>query len=214
MLTFSVDLLHLNQLKTPVLSSDTAGFRFMETKSNEKRVAVYIDGSNFYHKLKDLSIPNTTKFGYEKLCSWLARDRRIISSRYYVGVVRAKENDEKGQRLRSSQQQLFSHLTKEGLTIKRGYLVSADGAYHEKGVDVQIAVDMLIGAYENLYDTAILISSDTDLIPAIKKIKYMGKGIEYIGFAHKPSFGLQKYATLSRLLIKEELEPFVFNSLV
>lgn len=186
----------------------------METKNNNNRVAIYIDGSNLYHKLKDLSIPSTSRFGYKELCSWLARDRIVVSSRYYIGVVRAKENDEKGQRLRREQQKLFSHLTKEGLTIKRGYLMSAGGVYHEKGVDVQIAVDMLIGAYEDMYDTAILISSDTDLIPAIGKIKYMGKGIEYIGFAHKPSFGLQKYATLSRLLIKEELEPFIFNTLV
>lgn len=187
----------------------------MENKKNSKnRVAIYIDGSNLYHKLKDLSIPNKTHYDYEKLCLWLARDREIISCRYYIGVVRAKEDDERGQKLRREQQKLFAHLTKQNFTIKRGYLMNNGGAYHEKGVDVQIAVDMLIGAYENLYDTAILLSSDTDLIPAIKKIKYMGKNVEYIGFAHKPSFGLQKYATLSRLLIKEELDPFIFKSLV
>lgn len=190
----------------------------METKNNDnkgkERVAIYIDGSNLYHKLKDISVPNTTYFNYKEFCSWLARDREIISLRYYVGVVRAKEEDKRGQRLRQQQQKLFAHLTKQGFTIKRGYLMSADGVYHEKGVDVQIAVDMLVGAYENFYDTAILLSSDTDIIPAIRKIKYMGKGIEYIGFSHKPSFGLQKYATISRLLIKEEIEPFILNSLI
>jgi len=187
----------------------------MENKNNNKnRVAIYIDGSNLYHKLKDLSIKDKTLFDYKKLCLWLARDREIISCRYYIGVIRAKEDDEKGQKLRREQQKLFAYLTKQNFTIKKGYLMSNEGKYHEKGVDVQIAVDMLIGAYENLYDTAILLSSDTDLIPAIKKIKYMGKNVEYIGFAHKPSFGLQKYVTLSRLLIKEEIEPFVFKTLI
>lgn len=179
-------------------------------KSQNERVAIYIDGSNLYHKLKDISIPNKTYFDYRKLCLKLARDRKIISCRYYIGVIRAKEDDEIGQKLRREQQKLFAHLTKQNFTIKRGYLMNAGGIYHEKGVDVQIAVDMLIGAYEDLYDTAILLSSDTDLIPAIKKIKYMGKNIEYIGFSHKPSLGLQKYVTLSRLLIKEEIEPFIF----
>ncbi len=61
-----------------------------------------------------------------------------------------------------------------------------NGKYHEKGVDVQLAVDILIGAYEDLYDRAILISSDTDLIPAIQKVKQLGKQIEYIGFSHQP----------------------------
>lgn len=84
-----------------------------------------------------------------------------------------------------------------------------DGVYHEKGVDVKLAVDLLVGAYDDLYDAAILISSDTDLIPAIKKVKHLGKQVEYIGFAHQPSFGMQSSSTLSRLLIKEELQQFL-----
>ncbi len=83
------------------------------------------------------------------------------------------------------------------------------GSYHEKGVDVQLAVDLLVGAYENTYDTAIVISSDTDLIPAMHKVKELGKDVEYIGFSHEPSLALQKHAAISRLLIKEELQPFV-----
>ena len=82
------------------------------------------------------------------------------------------------------------------------------GVYHEKGVDVKIAVHMLTGAYEESYDIAILLLSDTDLIPVIQKVRILGKTVEYIGFAHCPSFGLQKHVTLSRLLILAELEPF------
>jgi len=88
--------------------------------------------------------------------------------------------------MRKQQQRLFSNLEKQGVCVKRGYLMENRGKFHEKGVDVKIAVDMLIGAYENYYDTAILVSSDTDLIPAIKQIKFLGKKIEYIGFSHSP----------------------------
>ena len=156
-------------------------------------------------------MPNTTYFNYSGLSRWLARDRVIISKRYYIGVVRAKENDEKGQKLRKNQQRLFNHLCSplQGFIVKQGYLMKNDGVYHEKGVDVKMAVDLLVGAYEDLYDTAILLSSDTDLIPAIQKIKHLGKEVEYIGFSHKPSLGLQKYASLTRLMIKEEIEKFV-----
>lgn len=38
--------------------------------------------------------------------------------------------------------------------------------------------------------------------------------MEYIGFAHKPTIALQTRATLSRLLIKEEVETFVFKPAV
>ena len=57
-----------------------------------------------------------------------------------------------------------------------------DGVYHEKGVDVNIAVDILVGTYEDLCDRIILVSSDTDLIPAVNKARGKGKIVEYVGF--------------------------------
>lgn len=72
-----------------------------------------------------------------------------------------------------------------------------------------IAVDLLVGSYEDIYATAILVSSDTDLIPAIEKVRLKGKKIEYIGFSHKPSYGLIKNSDIRRLLTKEDLLPFL-----
>ena len=178
----------------------------------KNRVAIYFDGGNFYFKLKSLGIKNTTCFNYGAFCDYLSQERKIISRRYYVGLVKSKKNNKHSQFLREQQQKLFAFLeSKHKFVIKKGYLMENNGVYHEKGVDVQMAIDILIGAYEDLYDTAILVSSDTDLIPAIKKVKYLGKNIEYIGFAHNPSLGLQRYVNLSRLLIKNELKQFEFN---
>lgn len=179
----------------------------------QSRVAVFIDGGNFYYKLKELNVKNKSQFGYRQLSNWLTRDRVLVYAGYYVGVVRAKQDDVKGQQLRAGQVGLFNFLRspQQGFVIRQGYLMNNDGVYHEKGVDVQLAVDLLVGAYENTYDTAILLSSDTDLIPAIKKVKELGKAVEYIGFAHRPTIALQTHATLSRLLIKEEIETFIFK---
>lgn len=178
--------------------------------ASKERVAVLIDGSNFYYKLRSLEIKNKRSFDFRGFTNWLARGREVVSLRYYVGVVRAKEGDARGQQLRRRQQQLFSHLAlpSQDVEIRRGYLMENDGTYHEKGVDVQLAIDLVIGAYEDACTTFILVSSDTDLIPAIRKVRALGKHVEYIGFAHQPSLGLQKYATTSRLLIKEEIAPY------
>jgi len=183
----------------------------IENKNEEiKRVAIFIDGSNFYYKLRAFGISNATYFRYGDFASWLANGREIMDKRYYVGVVRAKENDEKGQKMRRNQRKLFNNLSSKkcGFIIERGYLMENDGVFHEKGVDVKIAVDILVGAYENLYDVAILVSSDTDLIPAIEKARTLGKEVEYIGFSNKPSFGLIKNANETRLLMKNEVEQF------
>ena len=182
----------------------------------QKRVAILIDGGNLYHKFKnkELGIKNTTKFDYYNFCKFLARDRKIISLTYYVEKVKVKKNNPKGEIMRKSQQKLFSHLENSGFDIKTGYLMKNNDKYHEKGVDVQLAIDLLVGAYENLYETAILVSSDTDLIPAIKKVKELNKEVEYIGFSHCPSFGLLKNVKKSKLLSKEDVENFSIKSLL
>lgn len=181
--------------------------------NKKEKVAIYIDGSNLYFKLKDLNIKNTLGFNYRGFCDFLARERAVVSYRYYVGVVRVKSNDLKTLALRKNQQRLFNNLEKQDFCIKRGYILGGKGKYHEKGVDVKIATDMLIGAYQDHYDVAILVSSDTDLIPAIKHINFLKKKVEYIGFFHQPSFGLQK-DTIPRLLIRDDIDKFIGKTLV
>ena len=197
-------------LKPPTLvvlvRQDNPGGVFYMSK--QKRIAVYIDGGNLYHKLKSLKVPNTLKFDYAGFCKLLARENDLVAMRYYVGVIKAKGNNSKSQILRINQRKLFNYL-KPNFKIKKGYLMQNDGQYHEKGVDVQLAVDLLIGAYENFYDRAIVVSSDTDLIPAMQKVKKLGKEIEYIGFSHQPSRALFSYVNFSRLLQIEDLEPFI-----
>src|SRR5947209_4137294 len=81
--------------------------------------------------------------------------------------------------------------------------------YREKGVDVLIAVELLRGAYRDTYDTAILVSSDTDLIPAIQEIRQAGKHLEYVGFSHRPSYGLIKNSDIRTLLKREDVAQFL-----
>ena len=83
--------------------------------NTKPRVAVFIDGGNFYHKLKEINIKNTSRFGYRQLSNWLAHDRPLIYAGYYIGVVRAKPDDTKGQRLRAGQVGLFNFLLSKKL---------------------------------------------------------------------------------------------------
>jgi len=194
-----------------VPSSDRAGFLFLEYNyfMNKERVFIIIDGNNFYHRLKELKLFNLLSFDYEKFTKFLISKRFLVSKNYYIGAIREERNNPKSKELMSGQRKLTGILQRDGWVVKFGHMLKADG-YHEKGVDVQIAVNLLIGAYENLYDTAILVSSDTDLIPALAKAREMKKRIEYIGFSHKPSYGLITHSDIRRLLTKEDIEQF-FN---
>lgn len=173
------------------------------------RVIVIIDGSNLYHKIKSLGITNSTSFNYKGLIKLLVGKRTLIKCIYYVGAIRIYNNNEKELRLKKGQIVLFNNLISQNIIIEKGFLLSDNiGRYHEKGVDVKMAVDLLIGAYENTYDTAILISSDTDLIPAIRKVREKGKNLEYIGFEYQPSKAIRKHASSTKLLTKAEVQKF------
>lgn len=176
--------------------------------AKRKRVFVVIDGSNFYYKLKELGSVDLLKFDFAGFVRFLVENKKIVSRRYYVGAVREVPKSPKSKKLLADQQRLLARLKKQNFTYVLGYLLKTD-RFHEKGVDVNIAVDILAGAYENLYDRLILVSSDTDLLPAIIKAKEKGKEIEYVGFSHQPSFALIRHATETRLLRKEDLMPFV-----
>lgn len=171
---------------------------------SKKKVAIFIDGSNFYFKLKDLQLHNLLKLNFSSFVKRISDDDKVVSTTYYIGKIRT-DGTTKTQKLFDDQRKLFSHLKEHNCRYSLGYLMKSDGKYHEKGVDVNIAVDMLVSSYENICDKLILVSSDTDLLPAVRKIKESGKGVEYVGFSHKPSVAMVATCSSTRLLTKQDL---------
>ena len=59
---------------------------------------------------------------------------------------------------------------------------------------------MVSFAYENKYDTAILVSGDGDFVPAIKKVQKLGKKVENAYFSANRSSYLKSVCDASILL--------------
>lgn len=177
----------------------------------KQRIAVYIDGGNIYKRLKEIKIPEKKKkFDYSAFIDYLVDNRKLISKRYYVGIVKNFDNSEKGENMVKGQQKFLESLRSENFDIKKGKIMYDNkDRIREKGVDVKLSVDLVIGAVDNLYDTAIVISSDTDLIPAIKYIRHVKKkNVEYIGFSNNPSLGMIKEASDSRVFSNVDMLKF------
>jgi uncharacterized LabA/DUF88 family protein len=189
--------------------------------TNIERVKVYIDGGNTYKALfadsinfKDGSIisrivPNSKKFNYKDFTIFLASQRNLCGKGYYIGIVRDYNHTSKSQKMVIDQQKFLAKLANDGFLIERGKIVY-DHKIREKGVDVKIDIDIVIDGIEDKYDTAIIVSSDTDLIPAIKYVQSKGKKVEYIGFSNHSSIGLIKECDAQRVLGNVELTPFIF----
>lgn len=60
----------------------------------------------------------------------------------------------------------------------RGRIVRGGDKPREKGIDVQLAVDLVLGAVQDEYDVAVVFSGDSDLLPAIRAAMTIGKHIE------------------------------------
>jgi len=55
----------------------------------------------------------------------------------------------------------------------------------EKGVDVQIATDILTLGWEDTYDVAVLVSADSDFVPLAEYLKTKGKKVIHGQFPPK-----------------------------
>lgn len=177
----------------------------------KQNIYIVIDGSNFYYKLKGLGLKGLLNFDFGKFAKYLARNKKIFDKRYYVGKIR-QDGTKKTEELFKNQQRLISRLQKNGFKYCFGYLMKTDGKYHEKGVDVNMAVDIVSAAYEKKCGRIVLVSSDTDLAPAIKLAQKKGIIVEYIGFSHDPSVAMVSFCKESRLLTQEEVASFVDNT--
>lgn len=174
----------------------------------KKRALILIDGSNFFFKIKSLGFTNLLNFDFRRFAELLVSSDNIGECRYYIGKIQ-EDGSKKSAKLLSDQQKLFERLKANGFTYVLGYLLKSNGVYHEKGVDVQIAVDMIVAAYEYQYDRIILVSSDTDLGPAIKKVQEKKKTVEYVEFANKPSKAMINYCKRYRLLNRDDIKSLI-----
>jgi uncharacterized LabA/DUF88 family protein len=221
--------------------------------SKQERVHIYIDAGNFYHLvLKKLGIQETD-FDFERFSIFLANGRTITKNgkRFYVGTVREKEGDEKSKIAMARQNSLFSALKKGEWEIKPSKLrlrtetvfidkrvvdyqkIRKAGIdrivfekFREKGVDVKLATDLIVGAVDDQYDVAIVVSSDSDLVPAIDWVRFRfqkKKKVEYVGFSildehnpknsTEPTLNLISKTDIKRILVRSDVEQFIIASL-
>jgi len=189
---------------------------------NMSKAIVFIDGSNFYFWLKDLEAQIDDKhslleFDFRKFAEWLAANDKneLVEVRYYIGALKRQRNNEKSEKMYADQQKLLGKLQQQKIPVVLGQLIQhPDKTFHEKGVDVRLAVEMIRLDREKMYDVAYLVSSDTDLVAAVEEVRSFGKKVQYIGTARSQSFGLAKAADDVRLLRSEDIRVFLPTTLL
>jgi uncharacterized LabA/DUF88 family protein len=176
-----------------------------------KKVSIFIDGNNFYHGLK-YHYKNNLKaidFNFNKLIKFLIKDNSLINIFYYNASLDKNENLHKYE----SQKKFFDKLREIPnmnlilcRLLKRKIRNTNNYYYVLKEDDIHMAVDIVEGACDNLFDIAILVSGDGDFVPAVRAVQKRGKVIENIYFKNSSSRNLKRHCDNSFELTKEILD--------
>lgn len=177
-----------------------------------KRVAIYIDGSNFYFYTKrsfNLTID------IEKFCNKLTENQNLIKINYYIAPVDQAQKPE----MYDKQQSFFDKLREiPNLKIIFGRLEKRkrDGKEYfvEKATDVNLALDLTLDAQANEYEEAYLISNDGDFSGTVRAAtERFSKIINYvaIGTNKTISYHLKKVASRTIKIDEEFIEDVKLN---
>ena len=144
---------------------------------NTERVITYIDGFNLYFGLKDKGWKRFYWLNLQLLSQNLLKPRQtLINTKYFTTRVSSPPSKVKRQNTYiealdtlNDFRIFYGHFLPNLRTCPRCKLIQS--VPNEKMTDVNIAVEMLTDAFEDKFDTALLVSADSDLSGMIRSIQ-------------------------------------------
>lgn len=193
------------------------------------RIGVFYDGnyflqvSNYYAyghaRRRRISISGLHEFIRHQVAAEEAIDVRrcqIVDAHYFRGRINASEASQRGDMLyydRVFEDILMSEgVTTHYLPIKGGH----DGYRQEKGIDVWLALEAYELAYYKQFSVLVLIASDGDFVPLVRKLNTLGTRVMVLSwdFEYENEFG-QRYTTrTSQDLLEEVTYPMAMHEII
>ncbi len=145
----------------------------------KERVAVYVDGFNLFYGMRSKGWRRYYWLDLQKLVENLLRSNQTLETiRYFTASL----FDVSGDAGKASRQATYLEAlqTLSCLSIHHGYFQPQEvkcrkcgniwQTYEEKMTDVNISVALLNDAHDNLFDTAMIISADSDLVGPVQAV--------------------------------------------
>ena len=152
------------------LSVFSASIWVMQREEQAERVAVFVDGANLYHSIKNYY---KGVLDYGRLLSAAVGERRLLRATFYI--VEKQETDE-AQGTPSARSFVYN-LNKFGYKVRSKTLIvhetlNAEGertVSHKGDWDIGIVVDMM--RLSEHADTYVLVSGDGDYVEAVEYLQ-------------------------------------------
>jgi hypothetical protein len=169
------------------------------------RVIAYVDGFNLYFGLREAGYRRYYWLNIRLLAEKLLMfNQELTFTKYFTARITDDPTKEKRQTiyiealetLRDSNdfEIYYGHYRKDPYKCPRCKCVY--DVPHEKMTDVNIATQMLIDAFNNKFEKALLVSADSDLVPLIEAVreKYPEKSVVVAFPPERYSADLEKVA--------------------
>lgn len=178
---------HLGCVPEPP-AARAAGFYFQGVAVTMRRVACFVDGFNLYHAIDDLNRPqrhqnNTGPKHHLKWLdlwslaeSYLQRSQESLTAVFYFSAYATWLPDafHRHRQYVAALQQRGVQVVLGNFKEKRRKCLQCGTvwtAHEEKESDVNLAVHLLHHAHLDTYDKALILTADTDLVPAIQLLR-------------------------------------------
>ncbi|MHB8164697.1 MAG: NYN domain-containing protein [Methanoregula sp.] len=136
------------------------------------RVAVFIDNGYLSKALND-----GTKIDFVKFCDVVCGEKERLRTYFYDCKPYVSDPPTAAEREKSSQYNKFAHKI-EGLPrfqMRYGKLrKNRDGTFEQKRVDILLAVELVRLSWSGQIGYAVIVSGDSDFVPAIEATKDAG----------------------------------------
>jgi uncharacterized LabA/DUF88 family protein len=192
------------------------------------KTIIYIDGQNFLYKAAEVLVAagkvsekqDLHTISLRKLLEDLLHESGA-EIRYYGTKLKKHKHtpqiEAKSKTMIDSQRRLRNNLASQNIAfVESGKLKVRDGDkcrqcntqdYHfqEKGVDVRLAVDMVLDSHDEDVVKMVVVSSDTDLLPAIEAALAKTKHVIYVGFSNKLTNAILSIAPETQIIRDTEI---------
>ena len=179
-----------------------------------KSIMFFIDGGYIRPIFKnlfntdDINFPEFVKYISVKVSSpyFKVMLQRVY---YYDANVQLEVDQSKHKELN----QYFEKIRKYDYhEVKLGRLIKTNDGYRQKGVDVLIAIDMILKAYESHYDIAVLVAGDDDFEDVVKTVKN-STGKQVYGAYYPKNTSMELIESFDKRIILDETTLKQFTNL-
>jgi uncharacterized LabA/DUF88 family protein/cold shock CspA family protein len=200
----------------------------MHNSKELNRIGVFYDGNYFLHvsnyynyfhaRRKRLNIAGLHDF----IRNLVAKEEevpvrlcQVIEAHYFRGRISAQEASQRGNQLYNDR--VFDDiLMSEGVVTHYLPIRNRSGKKEEKGIDVWLALEAFEQAFYKRFSVVVLISSDGDYVPLIRKLNSLGTKVMVLSwdFEYTDDMGRDVVTRTSQDLIQEVTYPMAMHELI